>query len=101
MDAAHAMAMFESARRLGLIEGGPDVSLERCADVLNRAKKLDLTADPLGVHALLNEMAGPQEAHRVMLFIDQNEGALAASGLLGTPLMDYAFSDIYRGGEEG
>lgn len=34
VDSAYAWIAFESARIYGLVEGGPDVDIERCAEIL-------------------------------------------------------------------
>lgn len=42
-DAAHALLTIDAARQYGLIEGGPDCDRERCADILQKAKRCGIT----------------------------------------------------------
>ena len=45
-NAAEAWLRFDSAKKYGLISGGPDVDVDRCDDILKKAKRLGITPNP-------------------------------------------------------
>jgi hypothetical protein len=46
-DAAYFMLAVESARLYGLIEGGPEVNVERCDEILKEAAMRGITPRPI------------------------------------------------------
>lgn len=38
VDAAHFLLCLESARQYGLVEGGPEVDIERCVEIIDKGK---------------------------------------------------------------
>lgn len=53
VDAADALISLDSARRYGLIKGGPDVNIDRCGDIVRRGAELGYKPSPAGVKWLV------------------------------------------------
>jgi hypothetical protein len=48
-DAAEACLLLESTRQYGLVQGGPRVNVDRCVELLDRAKRLGVRPSKRGV----------------------------------------------------
>ena len=46
-DAAHGLLVIDSARQYGLITGGPVANIERCEEILLKAKAKGITPRPI------------------------------------------------------
>ena len=42
-DAAHVLLTIDAARQYGLIEGGPEIDLGRCVEILRKARRQGIT----------------------------------------------------------
>lgn len=58
VDAAEALLHFDSARQYGLIVGGPQVNVERCAELLRRGAELGIYPAPDAVERLARAAVG-------------------------------------------
>jgi len=43
VDAAYVYSLIDSARKYGLVTGGPGVNVDRCEEILRRGKKRGVT----------------------------------------------------------
>jgi hypothetical protein len=50
-NAAQAALLLDSARQYGLVTGSPAVHVNRCEDILSRARDRGITPHPVGVDA--------------------------------------------------
>jgi hypothetical protein len=57
VDAAHAALALNSARRYGLVTGGPAVNVDRCAELLEKGRKLGYVPRPEAVEQFIGAMA--------------------------------------------
>jgi hypothetical protein len=55
VDAAEAFSVLHSARLYGLVTGGPEINIERCVEILEQGKQLDITPSPDAVEQLVAE----------------------------------------------
>ena len=57
---AHVYTMIHAARAYGLIEGGPDIDLERCESILEEctARDIDVSIDGQELKLLLASIVG-------------------------------------------
>lgn len=56
-DAAHALLAVDAARTYGLITGGPDVDVERCSEMPERASLRGITLAKDAIERYLGEIA--------------------------------------------
>lgn len=61
VDAAHALLTFEAARIYGLVEGGPEVNVERCVELLEDGKAMGVVPGAEAVRRMVEELNGPRE----------------------------------------
>jgi len=61
VDAAHGALVLDSARRYGLVQGGPKVNVDRCQEILERGKKIDVWPSLDAVERYLQAMMREQE----------------------------------------
>jgi hypothetical protein len=62
VDMADAFLRVDSARRYGLITGGPAVNVSRCDELLAQGKARGIVPDPARVELILRTLAyGPAE----------------------------------------
>ena len=57
-DAAHAMLALDSARKYGLVTGGPEADLDRCRAILARGKDGGVYPNGESIEALVCELTG-------------------------------------------
>ena len=72
VDAAHAVQSIEAARQYGLVIGGPEVDLLRCAEILERGAALGFTPDPRAAERYVAEWNA--EARRLLDGLKWSEG---------------------------
>ena len=63
VDCAHAAMTLHAARLYGLVTGGPDVNVDRCAEILRRAREFKIVPRPDAVDRFLEAM---RQAGRVI-----------------------------------
>ena len=56
VDAAHGMLLLDSARRYGLVSGGPKIDAGRCEEILRRGAERGMTPAPDAVERLIREL---------------------------------------------
>jgi len=58
VDAAEAMLCLDSARKYGLVTGGPEVNVGRAVELLKRGKQLGILPAAGCVERLVKELVG-------------------------------------------
>jgi hypothetical protein len=58
VDAAHAALALESARMYGLVEGGPQVNVDRCVEIVDAGKERGVTPRDDAVERFIRDVDG-------------------------------------------